>query len=203
MLAALNELVSGAYQPQGITSVGVDKSQLRRAIVALSITSANSIRAIQEQIPLIYQGCTVSFGYIQGGIVEAQEQAEKFNNTVPLAAIQSIAVDEMFSQGSPVLAGIDLDSGFLFSLSHEQYRDGATWARVLNEAKEQGMAPAHVVKDGAKGIAKGVEIAFDDIEQRDDAFHAVYLAGKSRLQLERKAYRAIEHEAHTGERPRN
>ena len=121
-------------------------------------------------------------------IVEAQEQAEKFNNTVPLAAIQSIAVDEMFSQGSPVLAGIDLDSGFLFSLSHEKYRDGATWARVLSEAKEQGMAPAHVVKDGAKGIAKGIEMTFDDIEQRDDAFHAVYLAGKSRLKLERKAY---------------
>ena len=47
VLAALNTLVSDAYQPQYITSVGVDKSQLRRAIVALSITSANSIRAIQ------------------------------------------------------------------------------------------------------------------------------------------------------------
>jgi hypothetical protein len=54
---------------------------------------------------------------------------------------------------------------------------------------------SHVVKDGAKGIAKGVEMAFDDIEQRDDAFHAVYLAGKSRLKLERKAYSQIEHEA--------
>ena len=196
VLTALNELVCDKAQPQYITRVGVDKSQLRRAIVALSITSANSIRAIKEQIPIIYPGCTVSFGYIQGVIVEAQEQAEQFNKTVPLANIQSIAVDEMFSQGSPVLAGIDLDSGFLFSLSYEQYRDGATWARVLSEAKEQGMSPAHVVKDGAKGIAKGVEMAFDDIEQRDDAFHAVYLAGKSRLKLERKAYRAIEHEAH-------
>jgi hypothetical protein len=58
------------------------------------------------------------------------------------------------------------------------------------------MKPAHVVKDGAKGIAKGVEMAFSGIEQRDDAFHAVYLAGKSRLKLERKAYRSIENEAH-------
>ena len=102
---------------QYITSVGVDKFQLRRAIVALSITSANSIRAIQEQIPLIYPGCTVSFGYIQCVIVEAQEQAKKFNNTVPLPATQSIAVDEIFSQGSPSLAGIDLDS-FFYSLYH-------------------------------------------------------------------------------------
>lgn len=195
VLAVLNELVY-KNEPQYITSFGVDKSQLRRTIVALSITSANSIRAIQEQIPIIYPGCSASFGYIQGVIVEAQEQAAIFNKIVPLGNIQNIAVDEMFSQGSPVLAGIDLDSGFLFSLSHEQSRDGDTWARVLLEAKEQGMTPAHVVKDGAKGIAKGVEITFDDIEQRDDAFHAVYLAGKSRLKLERKAYRHIEHEAH-------
>lgn len=195
VLKALNELVRDKNEPEYITTVGVDKSQLRRAIVALSITSANSIRAIQEQIPIIYPGCTVSFGYIQGVIVEAQEQAALFNKMVPLANIQSIAVDEMFSQGDPVLAGIDLDSGFLFSLSHEQCRDGATWARVLDEAREQGMEPAHVVKDGAKGIAKGIEMTFDDIEQRDDAFHAVYLAGKSRLKLEHKAYRCIASEA--------
>jgi hypothetical protein len=37
---------------------------------------------------------------------------------------------------------------------------------VLLEAAEQGMKPAHVVKDGAKGIAKGVEMAFSGIEQR-------------------------------------
>jgi hypothetical protein len=111
---------------------------------------------------------------------------------VQLASIQTIAVDEMFSQGWPVLAGIDLDSGFLFSLSVEQCRDGDIWASVLLDAAEQGMTPAHVVKDGAQGV----EMAFAVIEQRDDAFHAVYLAGKSRLKLERKAYRAIENEAH-------
>jgi hypothetical protein len=58
VLTALNELVTDEYQPQYISRVSVDKSQLRRAIVALSITSANSIRAIQEQIPLIYLGYT-------------------------------------------------------------------------------------------------------------------------------------------------
>jgi hypothetical protein len=180
MQTALNALTQDTREPNCIIRVGVDKSQLRRAIVALSITSANSIRAIQDQIPIIYPGCSVSFGYVQGVIIEAQEQAALFNNTIPLANIERIAVDEMFSQGDPVLAGIDLDSGYLFSLSHETSRDGETWARVLNEAKEQGMEPKHVVKDGAKGITKGIEMTFDEIEQRDDAFHAVYLASKAR-----------------------
>ncbi|MCP4326008.1 MAG: hypothetical protein GY787_30075 [Alteromonadales bacterium] len=197
VLNAINELASEDIRPHDITCIGVDRLQIRRAIVALSITSANSIRAIQEQIPIIYPRCTASFGYIQGVIVEAQQQAACFNKQVPLANIQTIAVDEMFSQGAPVLAGIDLDKAFLFSLSVEQARDGDTWARVLLEASEQGMSPAHVVKDGAKGIAKGVEMAFSGIEQRDDAFHAVYLASKSRRKLERKTYRAIEHEAHS------
>ena len=192
---ALNALISDKEKSDCIISVAVDKFQLRRAIVALSITSANSIRAIQDQIPIIYPGCSVSFGYIQGVIIEAQKNAALFNKTVPLANIKSIAIDEMFSQGDPVLAGIDLDSGYLFSLSHETSRDGETWARVLGEAKAQGMAPKHVVKDGAKGIAKGIEITFDEIEQRDDAFHAVYLASKARLKLARKAYRYIDYEA--------
>lgn len=195
MQTALNALVYDEEEPDCIISVDVDKPQLRRAIVALSITSANSIRAIIEQIPIIYPGCSVSFGYIQGVIIEAQKKAALFNSTVPLVNIESIAIDEMFSQGDPVLAGIDLDSGYLFSLSHETSRDGDTWARVLGEAKEQGMAPKHVVKDGAKGIAKGVTMTFDEIEQRDDAFHAVYLATKARLKLERTAYRYIDSEA--------
>ena len=193
---ALHALVYDKGAADCIVTIGVDKSQLRRTIVALSITSANSIRAIQEQIPIIYPGCTVSFGYIQGVIIEAQKQAALFNKTILLAKIKSIAVDEMFSQGDPVLAGIDLDSGFLFSLSHEASRDGETWARVLSEAKEQCMKPKHVVKDGAKGIAKGIEMTFDEIDQRDDAFHAIYLAGKSRLKLEHKAYRHIGYETH-------
>ena len=192
---ALDDLVSTTTEPDCITTVDVDTTQLRRMIVALSITAPNSIRAIQELIPLMYPGCKVSYGYIQGVIIEAQEQAVVFNRTVPLTNIKTIALDEMFSQGSPVLAGICLDSGFLFSLSHESQRDGETWANVLNEAVVQGMQPEHVVKDGAKGIAKGVELTFDLAEQRDDAFHAVYLAGKAVFKLEQRAYRCIGIEA--------
>jgi hypothetical protein len=149
---------------------------------------------IEAQISLLYPGCKVSYGYIQGVIVEVQINAEKFNLGVSLSNIHSVALDEMFSQGEPVLAGIDLDSGFLFLLSHESSRDGETWARVLNEAKSQQMQPAHVVKDGAKGMAKGVEAVFDNIELRDDVFHAIYLAGKAKLLLEHRAYRRISSE---------
>ena len=115
---ALHDIVVVTDKPDVITSVHIDVLQLRRAIVSLSITAPNSIRAIEEQIPIVYPGCKVSYGYIQGVIIEAQEQAKLFNDKVSLSMIKSVAVDEMFSQGDPVLAGIDLDSGYLFSLSH-------------------------------------------------------------------------------------
>ena len=191
---AIQQVVNPDNIPDVITTAYVDVAHLRRAIVALSITAPNSIRAIQEQIPILFPGCKVSYGYIQGVIVEAQEQAKKFNEQVPLSKIKSIALDEMFSQGSPVLAGIDLDNGYLFSLSHENKRDGEVWAKVLTQSQQQGLSPMHVVKDGAKGMAKGVNDVFPLTEQRDDAFHALYIAGKAVQKLERLAYRHIEKE---------
>ncbi len=185
---ALEALVSDDNEPGVLTSISVDKTHLRRTIVTLAMTAPNSIRAIEEQIPLFYPGCKVSYGYIQGVIIEAQQQAAKFNRRVPLSAVVSVAIDEMFSQGDPVLAGIDLDSGYLFCLSHESRRDGKTWQRVLQQAAAQGMQPQHVVKDGAKGIAKGVKDTFPNAEQRDDTFHAIYITGKAVRRAEQRAY---------------
>jgi hypothetical protein len=195
-LNALQTLTDDTPSPELITSVDVDVAQLRRTIVALACTAPNSIRAIEEQLPLIYPGCKVSYGYIQGVIIEAQKNAAKFNAGVPLSGIKNIALDEMFSQGNPILAGIDLDSGYLCSLSIETTRSGDTWAKVLGQAESQGMSPDCVVKDGATGMTKGVKGVFPDTQQRDDAFHALYITGKAVQKAERKAYRYIEKEAH-------
>jgi len=153
----------------------------------------NSICAILNVIPIIYPGVTssFSFGYIQNLLIQAQQNAEAFNATVNLSSIDSGAIDEVFCQRMPVLAGIDLDSGFVFSLAHETYRDGKTWARVLNDAKSQGLDLKHIVKDGAKGMTKGVNDAFPMSEQRDDAFHALYVTTKSLNKVEKRAYRLI------------
>ena len=45
----------------------------------------------------------------------------------------------MFSQGEPVLAGVDLDSGYLFGLSLSPTRDGEAWAGLLREGQAQGL----------------------------------------------------------------
>lgn len=192
-------LLSAALTPTGsATKVTVDIPQLKRTIISLSMNGVNSIRAIEDSIPLIYPGVTCSFGYIQALQIEAQTNAAAFNSKVDLSAIISAAIDELFCQGDPVLAGIDLDSGFLFSLAHEAFRNGETWARILNDAKSQGLALQHVVKDGAKGMTKGVNDVFPLSEQRDDAFHALYITSKSVFKVEKRAYRLIEQEYQQG-----
>lgn len=174
--------------------VRVDDAQLRRALVALRVMAPNALRPIEDLLPLLYPGVKVSYGKIQQLLVEAEARARAFNAQSALGGIEAGALDEMFSQGDPVLAGVDLDSGALFALALREQRDAQTWAGVLGEGRTQGLNLSVVVKDAAKGIAAGVSAVFPEAEQRDDCFHALYEMNKVRRTLERRAYGAIERE---------
>ena len=174
--------------------VRVDDAQLRRAVVALRVLAPNAIRPIEDLVPLLYPGVKVSYGTIQHMLVEAEGQAARLNAQASLDGVEAGALDEMFSQGEPVLAGVDLDSGYLFGLSLSATRDGDAWAQLLREGQCQGLELSVVVKDAARGIAAGVSEVFPRAEQRDDCFHVLYEMNKVRRRLERRAYAAIERE---------
>ena len=174
--------------------VRVDDAQLRRAVVALRVLAPNAIRPIEDLVPLLYPGVKVSYGTIQQMLVEAEGRAARFNAQVSLGGVEAGALDEMFSQGEPVLAGVDLDGGYLFGLSLSPTRDGEAWAGLLREGQAQGLGLSVVVKDAARGIAAGVSEVFPHAEQRDDCFHVLYEMNKARRRLERRAYSAIERE---------
>ena len=118
--------------------VRVDDAQLRRAVVALRVLAPNAIRPIEDLVPLLYPGVKVSYGTIQHMLVEAEARAARFNAQVSLGGVEAGALDEMFSQGEPVLAGVDLDSGYLFGLSLSATRDGEAWAELLREGQASG-----------------------------------------------------------------
>ena len=155
--------------------VRVDDAQLRRAVplaararlvVALRVLAPNAIRPIEDLVPLLYPGVKVSYGTIQHMLVEAEGRAARFNAQASLGGVEAGALDEMFSQGEPVLAGVDLDSGYLFGLSLSATRDGEAWAGLLREGQAQGLGLSVVVKDAARGIASGVSEVFPHAEQR-------------------------------------
>lgn len=181
-------------KPDGVW-VWVDDAQLNRAIVVLRIVSPTGIRPIEDLLGTLYPGISEpSYGKIQSILKVAEEKGSNFNNNVELSNLKEGALDEMFSQGDPVLAGVDLDSGFLFLLSHEDTRKAEDWERLLKQCQDQGLELEVVVKDAAKGIAAGVSSVFPDAEQRDDCFHALFTMGKVRRTLEKRALGAIARE---------
>ena len=115
-------------------TVRVDDAQLRRAVVALRVLAPNAIRPIEDLLPVLYPGVKVSYGTIQQMLVDAECRAARFNAQSSLDGVQAGALDEMFSQGEPVLAGVDLDTGYLFGLSLSATRDAGAWAQVLRRA---------------------------------------------------------------------
>lgn len=173
------------------TTVVVDERQKARTVAALRVMGINSIRSIEDLIPVVYPGMHMSYGKIQQTLVELEQRAAEFNAKADLSGIEAGALDEMFSQGDPVLAGVDLDSGYLFSLDLREHRSGKDWADVLRVAQQQGLDLKKVVKDAAQGIAAGTSEIFPGAEQRDDCFHAFYKMGKLKQYLERRAYGSI------------
>ncbi len=193
--SAACEVLRGHFEKQEsayrAVRVEVDEAQLERAVVALRVMAPNAIRPIEELLPILYPGVRASYGKIQSILAQAEEHAKAFNAKADLSPIKASALDEMFSQGHPVLAGVDLDSGYLFTLALRESRSGEDWAQVLRQAQGQGLELSVVVKDAAKGIEAGVHEVFPDAEQRDDCFHVLYEMNKVRRQLEQRAYGAI------------
>ena len=151
----------------GEVPVIVDETQLRRTIVGLRCVGPNSIRVIEDLLPIIYPGVRVSYGKIQQICIEAESSAAELNAQADLSGITAGALDEMFSQGDPVLAGVDLDTGYLFALALRESRTAADWAEVLRSGKDQGLSLEVAVKDAAQGIAAAVRQVFPEAEQRD------------------------------------
>lgn len=192
--AVLVEHFERAETDDSATWVGVDKAQLTRAIVALRVVAPNSLRAIETLLPILYPGVSMSYGSIQAVAVDAESRAAEHNALVDLSPVVGAALDEMYSQGEPVLAGVDLDSGHLCSLALRDTRGGDDWAEVLGQAKGQGLDLAVVVKDAARGIEVGVREVFPEAEQRDDCFHAKYEMTKVHRRLSQRAFAAIQRE---------
>src|ERR671915_634545 len=168
--AALEVLREHFEEPESDPTVWVkiDPAQVRRTVVALRVMAPNALRLIEDMIPIIYPGVRLSYGKVQSRAAEAEAQAAAFNAKADLAGVRAGALDERFSQGEPVLAGVDLDSGYLFGLALRETRSGKDWAEVLKQGQEQGLNLAVVVKDAAKGIESGVRDLFPQAEQRDD-----------------------------------
>ena len=189
--AALEGAFGEAESGKVWATVTVDEAQLRRAIILAYVEGPNSMRDDQALVKGFY-GLHVGYGKVFAILQDAQKKAAEFNGSVRLDAIKAAALDELFSQGDPVFAGIDLDTDYLFLLEHHQGRRGEDWANSLEDKKRQGLDLETVVKDAGTGLAAGVTTAFPQAEQRDDSFHAIWKMGQVQQWLEKKGWFQME-----------
>ena len=56
-------------------------------MIAPRAVAPNSIRAIEELIPLLYPGHRLACGKLQAWLVEAEQQAQRFNAEADLSAL--------------------------------------------------------------------------------------------------------------------
>jgi hypothetical protein len=196
----LRERARGAleaeFTPEEPTGPGrftleMTSADLERAVVALRVVTPASIRDIVEVLPMLY-GRRWSYGKVWNVLHLAEERAASQLAQVDLSGVDSIALDEMFSQGRPVLAGIDLDTQYLFQLEVHDDRSGETWADSLGALRDkQGLHPERVTKDAGTGLGAGVRTCWPGVDELDDLFHAVYKMGREAYRLEQAAYRAM------------
>lgn len=190
-VALTAEFTPAEPEVAGSFALAVTPADMERVVVALRVVTPASIRDIVEVLPVLY-GTGWSYGKVWNVLHNAEQRAAAALEQVDLSGIDSIAVDEMFSQGRPVLAGIDLDTQYLFQLEVHDNRSGETWAKSLCKLRDrQGLSPKRVVKDAGTGLAAGVRECWPGINENDDLFHAVYMMGREAYHLERGGYRAI------------
>lgn len=190
---AVLEAEFAAAEPKtpGSFTLEVTPADMARAVVALRVATPASIRDIVEVLPLLF-GTGYSYGKVWDVLHDAEQRAAALLEEVDLSGIKNAALDEMFSQGRPVLAGIDLDTQYLFQLEVHKSRSGETWANSLGRLRDrQKLELRLAVKDAGTGMAAGIRECYPDIEENDDLFHLVYMMGKEAYHLERSAYRAI------------
>jgi hypothetical protein len=186
-----NDELIGRSNLSAPLSIVVHDAQIRRTVAALRVLLPGTLRPIKEVLSIIYPGLHLSYGTIQAMACDAERRAAEFNAGADLSEIATGALDELFSQGRPVLGGIDLESGYAFCLALRESRGTADWAEVLEVAQRQGLDLDVAIKDAAPGIAAGVTMTFPECEHRDDCFHAKYEVGHVQRRFEQKAYNAI------------
>ena len=179
-------------QPPCSTNVRVTHGHLTRCIVALYMVGRCSIWSIVDLLPVLFPGVKGGgFGTVQRLLVEAAVRAKGFNAVVDLSGVYAAGLDEMFSQGDPVLAGIDLDSNYIFLVEKHERRTTQDWEAALKAKKLQGLAMKVAVRDGGAAIAAGVASVYPDAEQRDDNLHAQMTVTKVLHKVENRAYSAM------------
>jgi hypothetical protein len=139
-------------------------------VTLLFIICKSSIRNIIYFIKHAFD-VDVSVGKISSILDNATAKATEVNDSYRFDNCKNSATDEIFHQGDPVLAALDLDSQFCLELQQEDTRDHNAWGYHLLNMMDKGYNPDNNVMDGGSGMDKAFAEVLPDVHVRYDHFH--------------------------------
>jgi len=153
-------------------TVVVDDAFMERFVVAAALVCNCPFRGIMELCEAMF-GHAPSLGTVHNICKKAIDRAREGNSRETFESVRHAAIDEIFQNSTPVFAGVDLASRYVFLLSAEQDRSGASWWCALEQCRERRLTPRSVVGDGGLGLRKGMAECFPDVPCDNDVFHAL------------------------------
>jgi len=170
--------------------VVVDEAFMERFVVAAALICNCSFRGIMEFSKTMFEHAP-SLGTVHNVCKKAIDRARKINSTEKLDDIRHMAIDEIFQNSTPVFAGVDLASLYVFLLRLEPDRSGTAWWYELDQCKKLGLSPLSAIGDGGLGLRKGMADCFPDVPCDSDVFHALKDFTQTLGYLEKKALGCI------------
>jgi hypothetical protein len=180
-----------ASDPDVLFRLPVTDAWLRQFVLVAVLVGHSSLRGCVEMLGCLL-GLPVSLGWVHSVVKDAIARAKPVNDAADLSRVSSAALDEIFQNGKPVLAAVDVGSTYCCLLAQEEHRDGDTWGvRLLELQQRQGFAPAWAIGDAGNGLRSGVSQALPGVPCDADVWHPLRDLGEAVRFLENRAYDAI------------
>ena len=193
-LEAIEAQLAALFQPTPgvpVVSITLDRRALERALVAARAEIPISIRKLRR-IAAHFLGFLMGYGTIWNTLDQAQREAKAWLGRLDLSRVKTIALDELFFAGRPVLVVLDVKTQTLCGIEVADDRTEATWMKLLTRLRdEQGLEPTFLVSDAGSSILGSAYKVFPSAVQQRDLFHIKWKLGKLLACLEKRAYAAL------------
>lgn len=182
----LTGLAPGPHGPSlPPTTIPVDHDRLRRASVVLTEVGISQ-RDVAFCLAELFD-TAVSVGWLHAVLDQVEQTAAAQNAAWQPNCGETLAGDELFSNGSPNLLVVGNDTLFIYALTRQPTCDGETWGCVLLESPPCPQFSS----DGGSGLAAGVQAAAVAVHQADWD-HVLRPMWGQAARLEAQAYAALE-----------
>ena len=182
----LTGLAPGPHGPSlPCATITVDRNRLRRASVVLTEVGVSQ-RDVAVCLAEVFD-TAVSIGWLHAVLDQVEQAAAAQNATWQPNCGETLAGDELFSNGSPNLLVVGNDTLYIYALTRQATCDGETWGCVLLESPPCPQFSS----DGGSGLAAGVQAAAVAVHQADWD-HVLRPMWGQAARLEAQAYAALE-----------